>query len=294
VSGIDYPDCGPESDSCASITYAVAEKQPVAVMVAGGTFDETVSIEGMTTTIVGSPATVVTHTGSEAAFTAGREAVVEISHMTVADVLAVDGASILCNECTLVLRRSEVLRGGGFGVVGGSGSRVTVEDSIIESNSAGGVFLALHDTARVVNNLIIGNGNVSSAAGGVNVLGAGTNGLTTVAFNTIILNQSTNTNAAGIACTITQNDAFVGTSNIIHGNLGGPAVGGNCVHRFSSIENDPTGVLTNNDLVPVFNERRLDPSSTCCVDTGEPGIVGTDFEGDSRSPVAPDMGYDEL
>ncbi|ACY16309.1 right-handed parallel beta-helix repeat-containing protein [Haliangium ochraceum] len=219
-----------------------------------------------------------------------------------------DESGVFCvsaDNSSVSIREAQVRNHAGVGV-NVTACALTLIRSIVTGNEGGGLTVT-NSSFQIANNFIYSNGSSSSASGGVSLSGNNPQSLQEFAFNTVFNNNTASPSVAvGVHCIVSQQAQF--TSNIIHkGNRGSAAIGGeNCIWRHSAIQGIeadaldpalvpvPTNIDSDCGISPAANPPRLSAGSPCIgageADTG----IATDFDGDPRDPVAPDIGADEF
>lgn len=314
---------------CRTLTHALtrvpaiggdADANRRTIRVAPGAYDEPgqVVIDDKAVVIAGLPTgarPVFTRSGNGTMLRIANNADVHLDHIAISmsgNMLSHHG--IDCSNATLVADDVELDRNRGVGLRS-DGCTLTVTRSIISANGAGGID-ASSGTVRIVNNVIVRNGNDGSAFGGVSI-GAGVVAAgSALQSNTIVGNSVTVALAPdGVVCPLT---GLTARNNIIYGANGlAPRVAGACPHVYTLFgPTDPGNLLTpgeGNMLVdsdarflfrdPPMRDYRLmiiAPPGTASVarDKGTTTMAAEeaafDLEGQGRPQGLPDVGADEI
>jgi hypothetical protein len=208
-------------------------------------------------------------------------------------------------DSTLQLLGSTVADHAGLGILT-QGCIVTLSRSAV-TNNAGGGLLVIDSAFDVTNSYFLDNGDVaSSSVPGVTIRNDVPVISQRFAFNTVTGNQAgPEVDASGVSCHVLSGYTTL-SSNIVLVGLGGKrSAAGNCHWVHSNLEGlsaiDPTGFAAaqnvDRDCMIHAREDGL-PSITAgapCADQGEPDLgILVDYDGNPRSPTAPDIGADEL
>jgi hypothetical protein len=200
----------------------------------------------------------------------------------------------------LSLTRVTLAANQGNGVLA-TGGTLAMRRSTVTMNFAGGLSLAATEF-DLQNNLIVRNGNASSAFGGLAITQSGA-GLRRLEFNTIAGNSGAAGATTGLECSLVTSPITF-SNNIVFGNqVGGTGAqvrGANCAWTYSDIgpETVPgTGNLSGDPMFvnPALNDFHLAPGSAARDRADPAATLEVDFDGDPR-PAGParDIGADEL
>ena len=213
-----------------------------------------------------------------------------------------DGHGLLVNgnAARALLQRGKAVQNGAFGVAATGGGKITLRQSVLRANNAGGLKVD-GSSFDVTNNFIYGNGGGSTTVGGVTLVDIRSSG-NVFEFNTVTQNVGSGGSILGVACAMIQNPMPL-TNNIIYGNLvsgGGNQVGGapNCQHTYSLIGPDPVagaGNLADNPkFLADFHLQADSPARAAAVDSATQTV---DFDGQPRpqpTSTRRDLGADEV
>jgi hypothetical protein len=228
---------------------------------------------------------------------------VVIEGIRIKNVGGVSGDGVRCTDDgsspTLSLIGVLVTKNSAIGV-NATKCALTLTKSVVIDNDGGGVSLSLSDFS-LINNMIVGNGGVSSTFGGVLVSGNPPSGVggARIEFNTITRNSAQATSASGLICSLTS--LALGFANsIVYGNNGTAGQVSGCSWAYSDIGPDPVPGTGNISTAPIFvneaqNDYHLAPNSPGINAADPSATVNEDIDGDARPAGGrSDMGADEV
>lgn len=293
-----------------------------AIRIGGGTYRESIALSDVRVRIAGDDATIQLGqagppaipapdpTHGAAVVSVGERAHVVLEGVRIQGDRERAGVSGLhCfggTESTLQLRQVTVADHAGLGILA-QGCFLTLARSAVTHNAGGGL-LVLDAAFDVTNSYFLDNGDVdSSPVSGVTIRNDEPVTSQRFAFNTVTGNQAgPDAAASGVTCAVSSASYMLASSNIILVGLGGKrSAAGDCPWRHSLLEG-----LSPIDTGAFFYQKNVDsdcmvraredglPSITAgapCADRGEPELgILVDYDGNPRSPTAPDIGADEL
>lgn len=192
---------------------------------------------------------------------------------------------------TVTLHRASIVNNEGGGVVA-SGGTLNITQSAIRENANGGIIMNNPMQFKIVNNIIVRNGNISSVVGGISVFPDQT-GSKKLEFNTIVNNNSgAGSLAGGIICSSADVTWFPVPNNLIFDNGGGAGlqISSKCAQGSSLITNPGANFSADYHLTAATpaGEGKIRDAVACPVGIAE------DYDGDERPPGAScDLGADE-
>ncbi len=141
------------------------------------------------------------------------------------------GIGIKMSASALDLFRVRISANQYRGIEATSGGTLHVRRSIISNNGGGGILF--DGTSFVlINNLIVGNGNMNtSAIGGLDLYASSTTTPSTFEFNTVAENTASSGTPHGVRCNSVQTVAS--RNNIVTSEAVRPHVVGGCVHQYT-------------------------------------------------------------
>ena len=288
------------------------------LVVAPGTYTETIAISDATLTVIAYDVALTPADADQPALQVGAPAELAIEGLTLTGATGSGGDGLRCNpgaprpeirlyqvriegndrrgiiadDCSLTLEQTHVTANQGTGISATDGS-LTLERSLVAANEGGGIRIEDADFS-LRNNVIVHNGSSgdngsSSNFGGVFITGSQAGDeLGVFEFNTISQNASGG-EASGILCFAT--GALTFANNIVYGNAGDSQLGGDsCSHDYSNLEGSGDSD-TNIDQPPRFvdsesefpdSDFRLQADSPC-IDAADPEAdLDLDFDGNPR------------
>jgi len=200
--------------------------------------------------------------------------------------------------CSVILDRARIAMNQGPGLAASGGSLVMTR-SLVMANQGGGLVVTAVPF-DLQNNVIVKNGNPTSAFGGVLISQIITRGTHVFDFNTVAQNQATEGSTPGVICSVVTTPLTFG-NDIVFGNTSGTQVeGGNCAWTYSDIGPVPvvgTGNLTSDPqfIAPAQNNFHLQGTSPLR-DVADPAAtLGQDIDDDTRPQGSGrDVGADEI
>src|SRR5690606_17485470 len=236
TDGVDRGECAAAAP-CATIEYAAGRVagSRMWILVAPGSYAETVRLQGVRAHIVG-PGAALTPDVAATPLLALLDSDVEVDGLALRQAGGGDpalGDGVRCGvdqgtvPARLVLRRVEIAGNDGTGVESVS-CELRIERSTIRDNGNGGLS-AREATFTVLNSFLVDNGAEGAPLGGALLVGpAGSR----FEHNTVAGNQVADGVTAGVDCT----GVLVLRNNIVFGNSpdnSDPQVSGNCRHEYS-------------------------------------------------------------
>jgi hypothetical protein len=313
ADGLNANDCS-KAMPCKTLNRAIAaltaDRKFVRIL-DGANYTENLTINGLTATIIGSPATRITGgTDDQPAISVGAGSSLTLDTLAVqSSGLGTGAHGIQCLASTSSVRLVDVIVRDNPGVgVEVSSCLLTVERSVIRDNEAGGIAITAAGF-DITNSFIVGNGSSASDVGGILITNGTSKTPQTLAFNTVLDNDANTSMGSGVNCTVpaadTTNGKLISTSSIIRsGTAGEPAIVGNCGWIHSNVEGIALEPLptTNIDVACTLaydanGVPRIDMDSMC-KERGEPGTgVAVDYDRQPRPDGSetdkPDIGADE-
>lgn len=326
TSGSDSGDntCENKSSPCQTLIHALskvpatggapAQNRRYIKLLTTGTYDEggQLTISDKTVVIVGAPLvagerSVIDRDGNGLTLAITSGADVRLERLAVNNGVnntSADGIS--CASSTLVADGIEVHNNNGTGIVGDN-CKLTLRNSIVSSNDEGGISVQGSDRAVIVNNVIVGNGGVSSPFGGVRVASADP-ATSVIQSNTIASNiANATTQSDGIECLV---PGVTVRNMIIHGTSDRFRVAGACAFvnvLFGPTDNGARLTGASNTLVANDAAYKFVDAATRnfhiaadSVAKGQGTVTGlapeamTDIDGQPRPQGMPDVGADEI
>ncbi len=290
-------------DPCDSVMQAVglASGGQTWILMAEGSYVETVSIDGKTIRIVGDGADIRPSTIDSAAFDVRGGADLRISGLHIHDADGNGdgpGDGVYCTNTggasTLLLDRV-LIDGNDDQGVDANNCDITVSRSTLSDNRRGGISLDSVDF-DITNNFITANGSASVSAGVLIDKNPPARGR--LEHNTITANINPAGSPSGIRCVLVGNPIQF-RNNIVFGNQGSATQvdGDNCEHSYSVI--GPNGVsgdgniATAPDFVSETDFHLVAGSSG--IDAAEESDIAIDVDGQPRpGGDKNDIGADEL
>lgn len=305
-TGGDGDGCTAE-DPCGAIQQAIdlADGQRVWILVAPGSYAETLSVVGTTARILADGADLVPGGAVMSAVIVRGAANLVIEGLRIHDAsgTGTSGDGVNCAndvDSPLVVLRRVIIEDNADEGVDANVCTIEITRSTLRHND--GRALSLEDTDFVViDNFMYENGGADQP-GGVTVRGNPPGGADSARLehNTIVRNSAPDGTVAGITCAdVTAGLTF--RNNLVHANdAAAPAevVGANCVHEYSLIGPIEAAGANNVNDAPTYvdqagDDYRLDRGSAG-IDAAAPSDVDIDHEGDERPfGDGPDIGADE-
>lgn len=289
-------------DPCGSIADALsaAGSDRNWILMAPGSYEEAVVIDGETIRIVADGADIRPNVNETAAFDVRGGADVWISGLHIHDADGNGdgpGDGVYCTNSggasTVVLDRM-IIDGNDDQGVDAASCDVTVTRSIISDNRRGGLLLDSVDFL-VTNNFIMTNGSGTVSAGVLVDKNPPTRGR--LEHNTIVANINPAGTPSGVQCVLVGNEITF-RNNIIYDNQGSASQveGENCLHTYSVI--GPNGAPGDGNIVtaPSFlSETNFHlASGSSGIDDAFDSDVAVDFDGEPRpAGDRSDIGADE-
>jgi len=321
---------------CTKVSKALATNKPYVKFT--GTTDEAVTVDGGTRTFLADPGAKITATGDtilrvkndahlaiyDLELTGGAAGIIAFDPQVIIDLervrLTHNGSGIDASRATFHIADSTISDNLRFGIVGGgivtivrstiadnlgtgifSPDTLTISQSTISGNQGGGLSFGGADF-DVTNNVIVGNGSLTSYFGGVELGNTGDGGR--FEFNTVIDNLASASSAPGVSCdSATAPVTF--SNNIIYGNRGGThgdqvTENAGCAWTYSDIGPKAVSGTGNINATPSFvsplqHDYHLKPDSPG-KDLADPAAtLDGDFDGDARPQGGRrDIGADEI
>jgi hypothetical protein len=290
-------------DPCGSIADALAAAGSSRnwILMAAGSYQETVVLSGVTVRIVGDGADLTPATVDVPAFDIREQADVGISGLHIHDADGNGdgpGDGVYCTNTggasTLVLDRV-LIEGNDDQGIDANGCNVTVARSTITENLRGGIAFSSVDF-DVTNNFIYVNGSGTASAGILVEENPPTRGR--LEHNTIVANLNPAGTPSGVRC-LAVGALLQFKNNIIYDNQGSASQieGENCEHTYSVIGPNRVSGEGNTEIAPTFvgetNFHLVAGSSG--IDAAAATDIPIDFDGQPRpGGDANDIGADEL
>ena len=321
---------------CTKVSKALATNKPYVKFT--GTTDEAVTVDGGTRTFLADPGAKITATGDtilrvkndahlaiyDLELTGGAAGIIAFDPQVIIDLervrLTHNGSGIDASRATFHIADSTISDNLRFGIVGGgivtivrstiadnlgtgifSPDTLTISQSTISGNQGGGLSFGGADF-DVTNNVIVGNGSLTSYFGGVELGNTGDGGR--FEFNTVIDNLASASSAPGVSCTAATAPVTF-SNNIIYGNRGGThgdqvTENAGCAWTYSDIGPKAVSGTGNINATPSFvsplqHDYHLKPDSPG-KDLADPAAtLDGDFDGDARPQGGRrDIGADEI
>jgi hypothetical protein len=278
------------------------------VKVAAGTVTDikTTTIDGRAVTILADPGAQISRTNAGVILQVQNDgADVQIFDLEIMGGIGAANPAISIpsgGAPKLTLTRVKVDGNQGIGILASAGM-LTMSRSIVSTNTGGGISISGAEF-QITNTMIVMNGGVTSASGGLKIDGITVAGTHALDFNTVTANIGPMTINTGITCG-TVLVPLVFSSDIVYANIvsgGGVQLGGsaNCSTTYSDIGPDTTPGTGNINLDPMFVsplQANFHLKVTSPVkDVADPAAtLIDDIDGDAR-PQGPrhDMGADEI
>jgi len=282
-------DCS-KASPCGMIATALGmvTAQKKYIHVAMATYPESLTVSKKTVTILGGGATVSPSTIGVAGIVVADDSDLTIMDLTVSNAVGSANADgIRCslgtgtNNPKLTIRWSTLADNSGQGI-DASSCDVTVEETQILHNTAGGLNLTTATHFSLVNDIIALNGDPQSLLGGILVTGSSVGN--TIAFSTIADNTAMTGHVPGVQCAV---GTLATPNNIVYGNGTGAQVTGDCVWTYSDIGPTAESGTGNVNMAPMF----ISPSTrdyglmaqSPMRDLADPGAtLDLDYQGEVR------------
>ena len=285
--------CGTIATGIAAVT--VTRKN---ILVAAGSYTETLVVSGRSLTIVGA--------GAELQPTALNQVPISVSNMSDVSIegLRITGAGgaanpegINCqgqagNPSTLVLVGATVNNNGGVGIITNRCNLTVVQSHILGNN--GGGLNATDGVVTIRNNFFAGNGGALTNVGGVRLDSSGAGSV--FEFNTVANNVSSAGFASGLICSSVATHTF--SNNIVVGQSADQVSGTNCNFTYT-LSDEALAGTGNTTMQPMFvnvatNDYHL-AAGSAGIDAADPAAtLATDIDGDTRPQNGrADIGADE-
>lgn len=285
---------------CVKVSAALATRRPFVKFT--GTTNEQIAINNQDVTFLADPGAILTATTNGILLKIDGTSRVAVYDLTISGALGMNNPGISLQPGTAAnvsLVRAKVTNNAGVGILVNDGS-LSVSQSAISGNQAGGILISNATTFDIENNFIMNNGKatdpMSSPQGGVaivpNIAGA------KLTFNTIAFNKDNGALYRGGVTCLGIDVAAQG--NIVYGNTEGQTTGpatqsaGGCKFGNSlSLASSPGDLGFKNPTLPDMDLHLTATSPATVVNAGGP-CTGVDFDGDMR-PIgsACDLGADE-
>jgi hypothetical protein len=306
AADVIYADAGSGSDTnpctqqqpCQTIGHALEQVTATkSALKLTGAFSEAVVFSSVSVTLLADPGTSLAVASGNApalGFT-GTGSVVSVYDLEIASTSK--SAANVSTGNKLTLSRMKIHDCGDVAIV--AAGTLSLSQSAIYSNVAGGVSLANNASFQISNNVIHHNGSDSTAFGGVSI---GTTGQSSFEFNTVVDNDANTSgaNAGGIACTA---NGFHAPNNVIarnalKGNTTATSANvvptGPCDFSASHIQTDVSGLAFVNPDAAAASDYHIGSASSAKDASTVPSLISEDIDGQSRPEgSAKDLGADE-
>lgn len=303
-AGADNSRCG-LTNPCASVSAALATGLPLLKL--SGTIDEGVIVDsGRMVTFLADPGAKLKHSSGEPILTVrGDGTSLQVYDLSLSEAPnSANGFGLLvpagAGSPTVSLTRVTIANDPAQGI-SVSGGTLRISQSIISSNTGGGIAIT-NATFAVIGNVFFNNGNDTSTTGGL-FINSTQSAANRVEFNSFSRNKAQDAVGTGIQCTA---GGFTARNNVLSDNgtvTNSVQVGGGCSHAYSIVRPGalPNGPGNKADDPKFRNAAMGDlhilPGSAAIggADPGTDlsGIAARDIDGDLRKAPA-DIGADQV